>query len=71
MQGLENYKLEHAEKKELGQFVADRQQADTFLSKETRKEYLDLEQDDEVTFNEYMEKYPSDYEYAHKLVAKR
>lgn len=71
MQGVENYKLEHAQKKDLWQFVADRQQADTFLSKETRKEYLDLEQDDETTFNEYAERYPNDYEYAHKLVAKR
>lgn len=71
LQWLENYKSEHNEKKALGKFVAERQQGDTFLSKETRKEYLEQEQDDETTFKEFMERYPEDYEYAHKLVAKR
>lgn len=71
LQWLENYKIEHNEKKELWQFVAERQQGDTFLSKETRKEYLEVEKDDITVFQEYVTRYPEDYEYAHKLVAKR
>lgn len=71
LQWLENYKTEHNEKKELWQFVAERQQGDTFLSKETRKEYLEVEKDDITVFQEYVTRYPEDYEYAHKLVAKR